>query len=230
MTDSLDLQRQKFYTRWLLRFLRFFFRLLYGELAWTYDMVAAVVSRGRWSDWIYTTLPYLEGGSRVLELGHGTGRLILACARRGVPVFGLDASQSMGRLAYKRAARGGYHPWLICGYAQAIPFPDSTFDRIAATFPTEYFVDPLTLAEIWRVLSPEGRLIVLPSAWIEGKSIPDRFLAWLFRTTGQAPDPGEKSLDPEWLRKLEAVGFIVRSQTVELLASRVLVIEATKSR
>ena len=56
------------------RFLRFFFRHFYHEFAWTYDFVAAVVSIGRWNQWIDSALPFVQG-RRVLEIGHGPGHL-----------------------------------------------------------------------------------------------------------------------------------------------------------
>ncbi len=47
--------------------LRFFFRLLYHEFAFTYDLVAAVVSFNRWKDWVMSVLPFLAG-KRILEI------------------------------------------------------------------------------------------------------------------------------------------------------------------
>ena len=44
------------------RFMRAFFYLLYQPMAWSYDFVAAVVSLGRWHEWVMTVLPYLPVG------------------------------------------------------------------------------------------------------------------------------------------------------------------------
>ncbi len=54
--------------------LRFFFRLLYHQFAFTYDLVAATVSLGRWKDWVLSVVPFIEG-TRILEIGHGPGHL-----------------------------------------------------------------------------------------------------------------------------------------------------------
>jgi ubiquinone/menaquinone biosynthesis C-methylase UbiE len=64
------------------RFMRVFFHLLYHPFAFTYDLVAAVVSFGHWKDWGMTVLPFIEG-TRILELGHGPGHLQRACLRTG---------------------------------------------------------------------------------------------------------------------------------------------------
>ncbi len=54
------------------RFLRWAFGRFYREFAWTYDLVAAIVSRGHWRHWIVAAVPWLQGDA-VLELGSGTG-------------------------------------------------------------------------------------------------------------------------------------------------------------
>ena len=58
-------------------FMRAFFAGLYTQMAWTYDLVAAVVSVGMWTSWVRSTLTYLNG-PQVLELGHGPGHLQIA--------------------------------------------------------------------------------------------------------------------------------------------------------
>ena len=50
--------------------LRLFFKLLYHQFAFTYDLVAAAVSFNRWKDWTREILPLIEG-TRILELGYG---------------------------------------------------------------------------------------------------------------------------------------------------------------
>jgi hypothetical protein len=69
-------------------------------------------------------------------------------------------------------------------------------DQIVATFPTEYIIDPATLAEIDRVLQPGGRLVVLLSATITGSKFQERGAALLFRVTGQSVAWDDRFLSP----------------------------------
>ena len=174
----------------LTRFLRIFFHLLYHPFAWSYDLVAWTVSLGRWKDWVKSVVPFIEG-TRVLELGHGPGHLQRILRDLNLLTVGLDESRQMGNLAKKRLVQSGYtQPGLVRGLAQSLPFPAEKFETVIATFPSEYIFEHGTLLEVRRTLTNGGRLIVLPVAWITGQGTLDRFLAWLFRFTGQAPsDP-----------------------------------------
>lgn len=138
--------------------LRIFFYLLYHPLAGLYDLVAALVSFGKWRQWVLSVVPYIEG-ARVLELGHGPGHLQKALQERGYCAFGLDFSRQMGQLA-KRKLGNGHR--LVRGRAQALPFPDEAFSCIVATFPSEYILERSTLEEARRVLKADGKILVIP--------------------------------------------------------------------
>jgi ubiquinone/menaquinone biosynthesis C-methylase UbiE len=171
-------------------FLRLFFRRLYNECAWTYDLVAWAVSLGQWKAWGRTALQHLQG-QRVLELAHGPGHLLVAMAEHGVVPVGLDLSRCMGRLAQRRLRRAGRSVPLVQARAQALPFCDGCFDTTVATFPTEFIVDPATLRETARVLQPGGRLVVVAWARLSERDPLSRFVGWLYRITGQGePLPG----------------------------------------
>jgi ubiquinone/menaquinone biosynthesis C-methylase UbiE len=201
-------------------FLRLFFRLLYNELAWTYDLVAWAVSVGQWRAWGRTALRHVRG-QRVLELAHGPGHLLVAMVGRGLDPVGLDVSPAMGQLARRRLKGNQVSAPLVRARAQAIPFRDRSFDSAVATFPTEFILDPGTLGETARVLrggahSPEptgararperteavfpdsesstlgGRLVVVASARLGKRDLLSRLIGWLYRVTGQGePIPGE---------------------------------------
>jgi len=96
----------------------------------------------------------------------------------------------MGRLARKRVLRKGFTPCLVCGMAQALPYPAGTFQQVVSTFPSEYIADPQTLMEIYRVLAPDGEAVLLLLAWITDKHWYGRLAAWLFRLPGRHPELG----------------------------------------
>ena len=202
-------------------FLRFFFRLLYHPLAFTYDLVAATVSFGRWKDWILEVIPFIAG-TRVLELGHGPGHLQRVLLSRRVIAVGLDESPQMGRLA-KRNTDGSAR--LTRGLAQHLPFASGSFDTIIATFPTEYFVDPSTLEEVKRCLDNGGRFIVLPAAMPRNP-----LLSWLFKFTEQAPAEALKIVRERLEKPFLQADFHVETHVLELRSGRLIVIVATPSR
>jgi ubiquinone/menaquinone biosynthesis C-methylase UbiE len=204
--------------------LRFFFHLLYHQLAWTYDLVAATVSLGRWKSWVLSVLPWLDG--RVLEIGYGPGHLQMALNERGLASFGLDESRQMALQALRRLGRNGFNANLVRALARQIPFPENSFETVVATFPSEYIFDAETLAQIRRVLVPGGRLVVVPVAWITGKGWLERLAAWLFRVTGQTGVIGK--LLPGIRTRLRIAGFEVHHELVELSGSKVLVVIGRK--
>lgn len=148
---------------------------LYNEFAWTYDLAAWIVSGGRWDRWRRMALDYVER-QPVLEIGFGTGELLLAMAGLGWQVAGIDLSTAMHRVTAAKMQRRGIVASRLQGRAQALPYPDRTFGSIVATFPAEYVVDPASLREFHRVLQPGGRLIIAglvvfrQEAWWRGLS------------------------------------------------------------
>ncbi|MFZ5909584.1 MAG: class I SAM-dependent methyltransferase [Chloroflexota bacterium] len=212
----------------LARLLRTFFHLLYHPFAWTYDLVAWVVSFGRWKDWVRSVTPFLEG-TRILELGHGPGHLQRILLDLGLLSFGLDESPQMGRLAHIHLYKSGYtQTRLARGLAQALPYASGSFDTLVSTFPTEYIFDPRTLLEARRTLNNGGRLIVLPVAWITGKNALDHFLSWLFKVTGQAPSDALEVVATRLAQPFENAGFQVEIRRVEVRSSLLLFVVARK--
>jgi ubiquinone/menaquinone biosynthesis C-methylase UbiE len=206
-------------------FLKLFFYLLYHPFAWSYDLVAAAVSAGRWKRWVLHTATFLSG-PHILELGHGPGHLQERLAADKQQVYGIDRSQQMGRIAHRRLSRLSTRSRLTRATAMAIPFPDAYFNTVVATFPTEYISETAALREINRVLAPDGKLVILLSAWITGGNLRDRALAYLFKITGQTQPviPSSESS----IKRLEELGFHAHLSLVEFETSRLLLLIADK--
>lgn len=206
------------------------FRLLYNEMAWSYDTVSWLVSRGQWRDWQRAAMPFLMG-PRVLELAHGPGHMLLALQEEGFSVTGLDLSPSMSRLARARIRRAGVPVGLVRGQAQALPFAQASFDSMLSTFPTEFLIEPTTINAIYRALRPGGRLVVVPQARLTGGGAISRFIEWLYAITGQRP----KALVEEHMGvwqviqdRFRAAGFEIALEQVSLEASEVTIAIAQK--
>jgi len=205
------------------RFLRLFFQWLYHPLAFTYDLVAATVSFGRWNDWVREVLPYVRG-TRVLEVGHGPGHLQQSLLDLGLTPVGLDESAQMGHLAKARLLKNDYTKInLVRGLTQSLPFPNGYFDTVLSTFPSEYIFDPQTLSEVWRVLDNGGRLVVLPAAWPRNP-----LLGWLFRVTGQSPSEALEIIQESLKNPFIETGFNVEIQTLDEQSGLLLIVIATK--
>ena len=221
--------------------LRFFFRLLYHQFAFTYDLVAATVSLGRWKDWVLSVLPFLEG-TRILEIGHGPGHLQRALLERDLLAVGVDESPQMGRLAghnltrFLRSTinlpndkiRAYTQIRLARGVSQHLPFPNESFDTIVSTFPSEYIFDPQTLMEAQRVLTSNGRFVILPGATIMGRGALDRAMALLFRITGETPPNLSEILRERSKAPFAQSGFQVQIHEVNIRSSLVFILVATK--
>ena len=206
----------------LFRFLRFFFHHLYHGMAFTYDLVAWMVSFGHWTEWTQTVLPYVKG-PRLLELGHGPGHLHRLLAERGFTTVGLDESRQMGRITSARLRRAGQTVRLTRGVAQSLPFPAAKFDCIVSTFPAEYIFDERTLREAWRVLVPGGRFIILPAGW--PKNV---LLKWLYRVTGESPSDTRESVRQRAVEPFLRLGFEASAELIEVQSGTLLLVFARK--
>lgn len=202
--------------------LRTFFNHFYTTLAWSYDAVAYGVSMGQWNRWVRTGASAVNQDP-VLEIGHGPGHLLRELGGRNTRVVGLDASRQMTRMARRRTIDLAPRVSIVQARAQKLPFATESFGSVVATFPTEYILDPETVAQVHRTLRTNGELIIVPVAEIHGRTVLDRFAAWLFRVTGQSGEIPEA-----WIQPFARGGFRVRRQQLDLGRSTVTRFTATK--
>lgn len=105
----------------------------------------------------------VQPGSRVLEIGTGTGRLLAALRTRGVDATGVELRQDL--IDEARRFFGPLPIQRVTG--TALPFGDASFD-VALSFDVfEHIPDTdAHLAEVHRVLGPGGAyLIQTPNKW-----------------------------------------------------------------
>jgi len=208
----------------LRKLLNLFYHFLYHTFACTYDFVAAIISVGRWQDWRRTVISHIHG-QRLLEIGCGSGHLLVELNMLGYQAFGLDESPQMSALTLRNLRANRIHPLIIRGLSQCLPFAQSSLDCVISTFPSEYITDARTLAELRRVIRPGGRLIVVPMAWITGSSLSDQMARWLYNLTGQTTTQTD-SLEMRLRQLFNKAGFRSEISKTEIRHSTVLVVVA----
>ena len=112
----------------------------------------------------------LKPGQDVLDIGSGPGFLASEMAEAvgpGGSVRGIDPSDAMLSLARRRRPATGAAPVEFGpGQATEIPFPDRAFNVVTSTQVYEYLEDMrAALGEAYRVLRPNGQLLVLDTDW-----------------------------------------------------------------
>lgn len=109
-------------------------------------------------------------GDCILDIGCGTGTLALAIKRRTGPsgkVFGIDIISGMIEISKRKAEKEGEDVSFGLGSINNIPFPNEMFDVIFCSFMIFHMSEGVRLkgiAEIRRVLKPQGRVLVVDLA------------------------------------------------------------------
>jgi SAM-dependent methyltransferase len=135
-----------------------------------------------WQTWVFDQLE-LRPGDRLLEVGCGTGALWRANAGRvpeGVRLTLTD--RSAGMLDRARDAIGAT---LVAADVGSLPFTAGSFDIAVANHMLYHATDPgHGIAELARVLAPEGRLIATTNGAGHLQEIEELIAAY-----GEAPGP-----------------------------------------
>lgn len=99
-------------------------------------------------------------GKRVLEIGVGTGTDFLQWARAGARCCGVDITEAAVRITQARLYCYGFSAPLVRADAQALPFPDGTFDVVYSWGVLHHAPNPRrAIEEVRRVLKPGGLFI-----------------------------------------------------------------------
>jgi ubiquinone/menaquinone biosynthesis C-methylase UbiE len=114
----------------------------------------------------------IQPSHRVLEVGCGTGSLVLLVKRLhpGVDVVGLDPDPKALARARRKAARAKVSVRFDHGFADEMPYLEASFDRVFSSFMLHHLrgdEKEKTLREIRRVLKPSGSFHLLDFAGAE---------------------------------------------------------------
>ena len=124
----------------------------------------------KFDDWYMDFYPYLYRhipfstlkGKKVLEIGLGYGTISQIIAAAGTDYSGLDIAAGPVAMVNHRLSQNGLPGKAEQGSILAAPFPDATFDQAIAIGCLHHTGNlQRALDEVWRVLKPGGRAMVM---------------------------------------------------------------------
>lgn len=182
---------------------------VFHAVADSYDLMNDAMSAGIHRVWKDYFINQMDPGpsTRLLDVAGGTGDIAFrfldkvggaAVGREGsAEVVVCDINQSMLQVGEARAARLGHTAGIswVEGDAQALPFPDNSFDVYTVAFGIRNVVRvEEALAEAYRVLRPGGRFMCLEFSKVTVPVVEDLYHFYSF----QIIPPMGKVLAGDW--------------------------------
>jgi SAM-dependent methyltransferase len=135
----------------------------------------------------------IQRGSRILDVACGTGNVSIPAARAGARVTGVDIATNLLDQARRRASREGLNIDFEEGDAEALPYPDGSFDVVLSMFGAMFAPRPERVAaELIRVVKPGG--LIRMANWT-----PQGFVGRSFQLTAKfVPPPAEMAAPTLW--------------------------------
>lgn len=157
------------------------FDRFYSRFARVYDML---VKRGPiWKSWLAYALAHVRG-PRVLEVSCGTGYLLTQYAGR-VQASAIDLNARMVEITNKNLRRAGLAADVQQADVEGLPYADETFDTLVNTMSFSGYPNGRSaLAEMSRVLKPDGDLVLIDVGYPDDENQMGTLLAELWRRSG----------------------------------------------
>lgn len=168
----------------------------FSKQAGRFDEKGLTLANLEYLQWIVSHLA-LQTHFRVLDVAAGTGHLSCAMAPKVEQVIALDATPDMLEQGKRKAEQADLkNITFLRGFAEKLPFPDNTFDRVICRFAVHHFRNPrVQVSEMVRVCHPQGQVAI-----IDLVSPEDKILAIRYNRL-------ECLRDPSHVRALSATGL-----------------------
>jgi ubiquinone/menaquinone biosynthesis C-methylase UbiE len=156
------------------------------QVTWSSGDYASVATTIHYMSELLCEAIELRAGEQLLDVATGSGNAAIAAARRGARVIGIDYVPRLLQRAQLRADAEGVDLDLLQADAEALPFPDDSFDTVVSVVGVMFAPNqPQAAGELIRVCRPGG--LVALANWT-----PDGFIGALLRLVGSfvPPPPG----------------------------------------
>jgi len=141
---------------------------MFNQIAFRYDFLNHFLSAGTDKSWRKKAIRELGSvkPKTILDVATGTADMPIMMMKYLSPerIVGIDISEGMLDLGKKKIVKYGFQKFisLQTGDAEEIPFSDASFDGITVAFGVRNFQNlEKGLSEMWRVLKPGGKLVIL---------------------------------------------------------------------
>ncbi len=154
-------------------------------------------------------------GTRVVDLGTGTGSLARLFARRGCVVTGVDIARPLLEQARRLDTEAGVEIEYVEAPAGATGLPDGAFDVVTAGQCWHWFDRPAVAREVKRLLADYGTVAIAHFDWLAlpGNVVEATQEIILHYTPPDDPSHGPwrfahgTGVYPQWLTDLQEAGF-----------------------
>ncbi|MDR2384125.1 MAG: bifunctional demethylmenaquinone methyltransferase/2-methoxy-6-polyprenyl-1,4-benzoquinol methylase UbiE [Tannerella sp.] len=148
-------------------------RLMFDKIASRYDRLNRIMSLGfdkRWRknavDWLRPYYP-----KKILDVACGTGDLSIMLRRQfsQANITGVDVSEEMMKIARHKTDKTGEYVMFEYQDCMLLTYPDCSFDTVTVAFGVRNFGNiERGISEMYRVLRPEGHVLILELSTPEG--------------------------------------------------------------
>ena len=173
---------------------------VFNSVATNYDLMNNLMSMGLHHVWkrILTETTTLKTKSKIFDIAAGTADITIEFLKKNkdYEIFHTDINLSMLKEGKRKLInQGKIIPSILCD-AEALPFPNNYFDCVTIGFGLRNMTNKeKALKEIYRVLSPGGKLVILEFSKIWGplRKVYDNFSFKIVPKLGKLFAKDEKS-------------------------------------